>query len=152
MSTLEIITNLIVGIISGLVSGWIVTRKFKSKEKKEKEFHDLEIAKKRLIDYLEMFWEEFNILLDFRLQGKDIDFLYIKRLLNNPPDINNLRSISEAQEVLKEYENLIIGIKQHMNEKASFEELKELQVSLNRMKIDIITKIKFGIKYLNLNK
>jgi hypothetical protein len=142
MTIEEIIINLLIGLVSGVVSGFFVTMIFKRiQEKREWKFNFQE-DKQNLSNFIYAICIELDLLIEDVRNNNKIDVKEAKRVFKNQPRTlsfteNNITE--ESTNKLISANNLITKVENNITSETTLKELIFFRKDLFRARIDILS-------------
>ncbi|WP_419878002.1 hypothetical protein [Brevibacillus centrosporus] len=85
MTLLEILVSFIVGLVSGVASGWVVSDIFKKNGAKEEFYKEFSDDKQKTVRFLQSLKLELDIIGEAIKSGEKPNFEDIRRRIDNPP-------------------------------------------------------------------
>jgi uncharacterized membrane protein YraQ (UPF0718 family) len=145
---MEIIINILVGIISGLFSGWVVSKYFKDKEVETEAHKQFIDDKQNMVNYLRLIKLELKMIIDeLKVMGKPVDLKDINRALEVRPITESFgedafRPLDEkSEELLGDVIKTLSEVENYFKVKdplLSVSDLKMFESSLTRSMIKIL--------------
>jgi hypothetical protein len=142
MTLEEIIINLLIGLVSGVVSGFFVTIIFKKIQEKREWRFNFQEDKQNLSNFIYTLCIELDLLIEDVKNNNKIDVKEAKRVFKNQPRTlsfteNNITE--ESTNKLIAAHNLITNVEKNITSETILKELIYFRKDLFRARIDVLS-------------